>query len=331
MSTTSDFFALLENLPASYGGSTRQEASPYAVVGVGEGTLAAELLRTLVGSNFAHSGTQFVFFSPDAADLARQYAELAEVAGAGVRRIATGGQAADLDALVPGGVLATYHFAQAVAYASGHAEEAQAADLALSALAARCAPHVQEQNPARDLAWSLWGRMPLLLAAPEAAALPHAWQALFARTAKTLALPVLGDALPLVTGAFEAQHEQGDGRLALLLGDVDAALSVAREVLDSRIDEVIHVPYPQGTQADYAGQLTLWYFGAWVAAYLAERYGQSPADPPMLARAQAVLTGEENELALQADRQDGRRTAVSDEPEWADDPASDEELTEDEE
>lgn len=310
MSSTTEFLNLLERLPGSYAGATRPAQAPYAVVGVGEGTLAAELLRTLNGTNFTRSGTQFVLGSPDAADLGRTYAELAEVAGAAVRRISTGGNAAEVDALVPGGALSTYHFAQAVAHATGHADEARAADQAIQELAGRCAPHVQDGNPARDLAWSLWGRVPLLLAAPDAEALPRAWQAVLARTAKTLAVPVTGDPLPIVTSAFEARHEQGDGRVAVILGDLDAALGIATEVLETRIDEVIHVPYPDGVEAGYAGQLALWYFGAWVAAYLAERNGQSPADSPVLTRAQAVLAGEEPSSGALNAGMDERRTGI---------------------
>ncbi|WP_135228535.1 SIS domain-containing protein [Deinococcus fonticola] len=322
MTSTADFLTLLERLPGSYSGPTRPEPGPHAVVGTGEGTLAAALLRTLIGSNFTREGTQFVLSSPDAADPARTYAELAEVAGANARRISTGGQAGDVDVLVPGGALATYHYAQAVAHASGHADEAQAADRAMTTLAGQCAPHVQDNNPARDLAWSLWGRAPLLIAAPDADALPHAWQHLLARTGKTLSVPLPGDPLAIVTGAFEAQHEHGDGRVALILGDTDPALHIAREILESRIDEIIHVPYPEGTEAGYAGQLAHWYFAAWVAAYLAERYHQTPGDPPMLARAQAVLAGDDaDDLSLRADHEDGRRSQVEDNDWEADDEA----------
>ncbi|MCD0157628.1 SIS domain-containing protein, partial [Deinococcus sp. 6GRE01] len=174
-----------------------------------------------------------------------------------------------------------------------------------------------ENNPARDLAWSLWGRTPLLLAAPEAEALPHAWQHLLARTGKTLSIPVLGDPLPFVTGAFEAQHEKGDAKVALILGDADDTLLLAREILESRIDEIIHVPYPDGA-VGYPAALALWYFGAWVAAYLAERYEQQPGDLPVLARAQGVMSGEDRENArLAAPRDDLRRTNVL--KDWADD------------
>lgn len=324
MSATSDFLTLLEQLPGSYSGPTRTEAAPYAVVGTGEGTLSAELFGTLVDTNFTRTGTQFVLSSADAADAARTYAELAEVAGAAVRRVSTGGAAEEVDVLVPGGALAVYHYAQYLAHATGHAEAAQQADDYLRDLAGRCAPHVTEGNPARDLAWSLWERVPLLLAAPDAEALPALWQSVLARVGKTLSVPVLGDPLPFVTGAFEARHTQGDGRLVLLLGDPDPTLNIASEVLQSRTDEIVHVPYPAGAESGYAAQLALWYFAVWVGAYLAERYEQAPTDPPMLARAQAVLAGEESEDTLKADRpeEDRRRTAVEDD--WNDEALDDE-------
>ncbi|GAA5504074.1 hypothetical protein Dxin01_03842 [Deinococcus xinjiangensis] len=313
MSATDHFLTLLEQLPASYSGPTRAEAAPYAVVGVGEGVLAADLFRALVNVNFTRTGTQFVLSSADAADAARTYAELAEVAGAGVKRVSTGGAAADVDVLVTGGALATYHYAQYLAYATGHAEDAQQADEYLRDLSQRCAPQVTEGNPARDLAWSLWERVPLLLAAPDAEALPTAWQSVLARVGKTLSIPVLGDPLPFVTGAFEAKHERGDGRLALVLGDSDEALNIALEILQSRTDETIHVPYPAGAQGGYAAQLSLWYFAVWVGVYLAERYNQAPTDSPVLPRAQAVLAGEESEDTLKADRpdEDERRRDLS--------------------
>ncbi|MEF2280288.1 SIS domain-containing protein [Deinococcus sp. YIM 134068] len=297
-----DTLTLLERLPGSYGGPIQPEPGPHALIGVGEGTLAAHLAATLVPGTLARGGTQFVLSSADAGDTARDYAALAEVAGAAVRRVSTGGAPGDVDVLVPGGLSTTYHAAQFVAHASGHADQAADAERLLAELRDRCAPAVTEGNPARDLAWSLWGRTPLLLAAPDADALPHAWQTLLARVGKTLAVPVLGDSLPLVTGAFEARHEGGDAKVAVLLGDPDPAMGIAREVLESRVDEVRHVPYPPGVNPEhpggYAAQLALWYFGAWVAAYLAERYGTTAADSPVLARAQTALAGESDPEAL---------------------------------
>lgn len=308
--------SLLERLPGSYAGPTQPEPGPHGLIGVGEGTLAAHLAATLIPATLTRSGTQFVVFSADAGDAARDYADLAEVAGAAVRRVSTGGAVDDVDVLVPGGLTVTYHAAQYLAHASGHADQAAEAETLLLELRARCAPEVEDGNPARDLAWTLWGRLPLLLAAPDAEALPHAWQSLLARVGKTLSVPVLGDPLALVTGAFEAQHEKGDAKVALLLGDPDPALLIAREVLESRIDEVVAVPYPAGGNpahpGGYAAQLALWYFGAWVAAYLAERYGVAADDLPVLTRAQAVLAGEPDPDTLTlggaAQRDEGRQT-----------------------
>ncbi|MFC4639721.1 SIS domain-containing protein [Deinococcus hohokamensis] len=320
--TPSSLISLLLTLPGSYAGPARPEDAPYAVVGVGEGTLAAHLSQALAPQSLARSGTQLVLSSPDAQGPATDYADLAEVAGATTRRVSTGGAPGEIDVLVPGGPLSTYHFAQYVAHATGHSDQAQAADALLSDLAARCAPEVEEGNPARDLAWSLWSRTPLLLAAPDAEALPHAWQALLARTGKTLSIPVLGDPLPFVSSAFEAHHEKGDAKVALLLGDPDPALHLSREILESRVDEVIHVPYPEGAGSGYAGQLALWYFGAWVAAYLAERYEMSAADPEVLRRAQAVMSGDdEDRLRLSAGRDDLRRTEMV--RDWRDSGADD--------
>lgn len=293
--------SLLQALPGSYAGPTRPEPAPHALIGVGEGTLGASLARILVGTTLTHSGTQFVISSPDARSAATDYADLAEVAGAGVRRVGTAGTPEEIDVLIPSGPLSAYHAAQYVAHASGHADQAAQADALLTQLAQTCHPGIETGNPARDLAWSLWGRLPLLLAAPEAEALPGAWQHLLARTAKTLSVPMLGDPLALATGAFEAQHEKGDAKVALILGDPDPALHLTREILDSRIDEVIHVPYPAGAESGYAGQLALWYFGAWVAAYLAERYDMPAEDTDVLRRAQNVLSGEDDDrLGLEA-------------------------------
>lgn len=330
--------SLLERLPGSYAGPTRPEAGPHGLIGVGEGALAAHLAAPLVSGTLVRSGTQFVVSSADAQDAARDYADLAEVAGVTVRRVSTGGSPDDVDVLVPGGLSTPYHAGQYLAHATGHAGEAEEAELLLANLRDRCAPHVTEENPARDLAWTLWGRLPLLLAAPEADALPHAWQSLLARVGKTLAVPVLGDPLVLATGAFEAQHEKGDAKVALILGDPDPTLDIVREVLETRIDEVVHVPYPEGVNPDrpggYAAQLALWYFGAWVAAYLAERYAVAASDPPMLARAQAVLAGDPAASAGSGTGADVRRTnLVRDWREAADngedDPDYDEDLNED--
>ena len=285
--------ALLALPHASEGAAPRP--APYGVLGLGEGALAAELLFPLIGRRLTAQGTQFVLASGDWDAGAGDYAGMAEVSGARVVRLGDTLEGGDgPNALVRRGPLSTYHYAQWVAHAAGFEEEARAADRLLADLAARCAPEVEE-NPARTLAWSLWGRVPLLLAAQGEDVLPRAWQQLLARVGKSLAVPVAHDPLYVLSGAFEARHENGDGRVALLLGDEDAELALAREVLETRLDEVIHVPYPEGV-GGYAGNLALWYFGLWVASYLAERYGQPPEDSPALRALFANLDGRGQEL-----------------------------------
>lgn len=288
---------LLLDLPASYKGPTKAESAPYGVIGTGEGLLAAHLAQSLVGSNFVRSGTQFVLFSPDVTNEARVYTEISEVAGAQVRGIATGGPTSleHLDVLVPEGAFSTYHYLQYLAYATGHKAQAEQADVLLHNISEQCRPQ-NEQNPARDLAWQLWDRTPLLIAAADADGLPHAWQSLLARMGKTLALVACGDPLLLASSAFEARHERGDGRLALILGDLDAHLQVTREVLETRVDEVLHLPYlGQPETHAYVQHVGLWYFGAWVAFYLAEHYKQSSADSAVLLKARQTLTEQQGQ------------------------------------
>lgn len=270
-----EFSDILRALPGSFEGAPHYDG-PYGVLGLGEGALPAELLQNLIERRLTSSGTQFVLASGDWEGAADDYANIAEASGARVVRVG-GGELGKLSGLVARGALSTYHYAQWVAHACGQAVQAQRADRLMADLAARCAPEVQEGNPARDLAWSLWTRTPLLLAPQGEGFLVWAWQVVLARVGKSLSVGLEHDPLYVLTGAFEARHESGDERVALLLGEEDQELTLAREVLESRVDEVILVPYPEGENG-YAGGLALWYFALWVAHYLAERYGQRSED-----------------------------------------------------
>ena len=79
-------------------------------------------------------------------------------------------------------------------------EDLKEAERLLADLARRCGPETGEDNPARALAWSVWGRAPLLLAAPDAEALPQAWQHLLARVGKTLGVPAIVASNALISG-----------------------------------------------------------------------------------------------------------------------------------
>lgn len=290
-------FDQLSRLPGSYQGPDFQgaglaDAAPFGLLGLGEASLAARICEDFAQPGLVRSGTQLLLNSPETQAAAADFAALAEVGGVRVLRAGIGeGRRFDLDALgylAPGGVLGTYHLAQYVAYATGHAEEARQAEALMLELRDRCGPETEDGNPARELAWSLWGRSPLLLAPAGEGVLIEAWQGLLARVGKVLSIPVEHEPLYTLTGAFEARHERGDGRLALILGDEDAEMGLCREILETRIDEVALIPYPSGFEG-YPGTMALWYFGAWVAAYLAEREGTSPDDSPALVQVMASL------------------------------------------
>ena len=291
---------LLSSLPGSYQGPTRPLEGPFGLLGLGETSLAARLCQDFAPVTLARQGTQLVLSSPETQAAADDFAALSEVSGVQVRRVGAGeGSRFDLNTLsylAPGGVLSTYHLAQYLAHVTGHGAQAQQAEALLLALRDQCAPQreAEDGNPARELAWTLWGRAPLLLAPTGEGVLIEAWQMLLARIGKVLSVPVEHEPLYLVTGAFEAHHERGDGRLALILGDEDAEMTLCREVLETRIDEVRLVPYPaagglESEAGGYAGTLGLWYFGAWVAAYLAEREGTTPDDSPALRQVLSTL------------------------------------------
>jgi Phosphoglucose isomerase N-terminal domain/Bacterial phospho-glucose isomerase C-terminal SIS domain len=290
----------LSRLPASYQGPDRLrsgqlQTGPFGLLGLGEASLAARICEDFAQAALVREGTQLLLSSPETQAAADDFAALAEVSGVRVLRVGAGeGRRFDLSSLeylAPRGVLGTYHLAQYLAHATGHAAEAKQAEVLLAGVRDTCAPEVEEGNPARDLAWSLWGRTPLLLAPAWEGVLLQAWQGLLARVGKVLSVPAEHGPLYTLTGAFEAHHERGDGRLALILGEEDTEMALCREILESRIDEVTLIAYP-GRASGYAGTLALWYFGAWVAAYLAEREGASPEDSAALVQMLSALTSE---------------------------------------
>jgi hypothetical protein len=295
----------LEALPGSFDGATRPLEGPFGVLGFGEGALPAELAKDLMDTNaLTSSGTQFIlaggfdFGAVDAATL------IAEASGTRVFRIglpkARRAQVIDdelsmgladepdddVDAdffAVPTSSLSPYTYSQALAHLTGHAELAQDADAALSELLEQCKTDIPtEQNTAKQLAWSLWTRTPMLIPASGFQVQAWAWQMSLSRLGKSLAIPIERNALEVIASGFEARHESGDALVALLLGGQDEALMYAREILETRVDEVITVPAPKGT--GYAANLGLWYLSCWVGFYLSLLYNQDPKDSAPLER-----------------------------------------------
>jgi hypothetical protein len=287
----------LEALPGSYNGPTRVLQAPYGVIGFGEGALAAEFVRSFIDAASTNGGTQFVlaggldFGQVEASSL------IAEASGATVFQL--GGKrgvhaqitdeesslvlSEDSDESVtdiPSSPLGTYHYAMALAYTTGNLEAARAAEDSLATLRDSCRSEVpSEENPAKQLAWKLWTRTPLLPSSGFTAQ-PWAWQFALSRLGKSMSIPIPGNAVEIAASGFEARHESGDALVALFLGGEDESLRLARELLETRVDEVIEVP--SSVSDPFAANLALWYLACWVGLYLSLLYGQDPQDSSAL-------------------------------------------------
>jgi Bacterial phospho-glucose isomerase C-terminal SIS domain len=291
----------LELLPGSYAGGTRTLPAPYGVIGFGEGALGAEFARDFIDAASVSGGTQFIlaggldFGAVDAATLISE-ASGATVFQMGSPRISRVRRSEDeitmalLEdddddeaevARVEPGPLATYHYAMALAHMTGNAEKARAAEIALERVRDACKADVPtDENLAKQLAWKLWTRTPLLIAAGGFSVQPWAWQLSLARLGKSISIPVPGNALEIASSGFEARHESGDSLVALFLGGEDESLRVAREILETRVDEVIVIPTAE--RDTFAANLELWYLSCWVGFYLSLMYSADPMDSATL-------------------------------------------------
>jgi hypothetical protein len=286
----------LETLPGSYDGPTKVMTAPYGVIGFGEGALAAELTREFIDDVSVAGGTQFILSGGMDFGAVEAAALISEASGATVFQMGseTGFQAEvssdevsislgndDSVTRVASSALATYHYALSLAHMTGNAAKAQAVDAALAALRDTCNATVPtEENPAKQLAWKLWTRTPLLIPSGGFALQPIVWQVALSRIGKSMSIPVPLNALEVVASGFEARHESGDELVALFLGGEDERLRVARELLETRIDEVIEV----GTKEPdlFAANMALWYLSCWVGYYLSLMYSADPQDSSSL-------------------------------------------------
>jgi hypothetical protein len=289
----------LEALPGSYDGPKRALPAPYGVIGYGEGAWAAEVARDWIDSAIITGGTQFVLLGGLDFGEAEAGMILAQAAGATLYRMGVGTKEAratrdekgltlklsaefeQLEHLIPFSPPSSYTYLQALCYATDAEKSATEADRVLADLCERCKTDVHsDTNPAKQLAWKLWTRTPLLLAGTQFQNQIWIWQELLSRIGKSMSIPIERNPLTVIASGFEARHESGDSLVALLLGGSDEVLEYMQEVLESRVDEIIHVPAADAEP--YAQQLGLWYFGAWVSLYLALLYGQDPKDSAAL-------------------------------------------------
>jgi Phosphoglucose isomerase N-terminal domain/Bacterial phospho-glucose isomerase C-terminal SIS domain len=292
----------LEALPGSYSGPVRALPGPFGIVGFGEGAWPAEFARAWIEQTVISDGTQFVLAGGLDFGEAEVAAIISEASGSKPYRI---GQAAlsaqdqdsleidaedsnedysedfGIDQIVPASPLSTYTYLQSIAYATNHASSAEAADNLLRDLCAQYKTDVHtNDNPAKRLAWSLWTRTPLILASPEYSQQIWAWHVSIARIGKSMSIPLERNPLTVLSSGFEARHEAGDSLVALVIGGLDESMGIAKEMLESRVDEVITIDAQPGEP--YASGLGLWYLSVWVGFYLAILYGIDPKDSTAL-------------------------------------------------
>lgn len=279
------FFAALARLPGSYDGPDGLRPEPYGLIGYGEAANLPPLLSSWVDAPVVLSGTQFVlaggFDYGDAAPFKLQ----AELGGAEVVVLGHGVHAPDL-AVAPEPT-SLYTYAGYLAHATGHAEPWREAERAMLELAAALGPEVETaRNPAKLLAWSLWNRVPLILASRRLAGLGELVQRALARVGKALAIDAGLHPLELLAGAFEGRHQLADDVVGLVLGEDDDETRLAQEVLQSRVAQLERLSLPFGgvgtAPEDAAAHgLVLWYAALWVAGYLATLHQLTPLDSPV--------------------------------------------------
>ena len=118
-------------------------------------------------------------------------------------------------------------------------------------------------------------------------------QRVFARVGKSLSVSAGEHPLELLAGAFEGRHNLADDVVGVMVGDEDAEMRLAKEVLETRAAQLEHVNLPFGEVGapltdPGARALVFWYISLWTAAYLAFLHEQSPEDSQVYGALQAA-------------------------------------------
>lgn len=288
------FLAAIESLPDSYDGPDGVRPEPYGLIAFGEAANLPALVRSWIDAPLVTSGTQFL------AATGFDFGELgplkitSEMSGAEV--VTVGSPLYEPDVHVPAGPFSLYTVACYVGYATDHGDAVEQINDALRAIAERCRARVQtEVNPAKALAWTLWNRVPLLLASRSNSAAPPLVQRVFARIGKSLAISSGQHPLEFATGALEGNHALGDDLLALVLGSDDRETELARQVLATRVAQIESLDLAEVIAEPPADPvvsgMALWYLSLWVAAYLAILHGHDPADSGVYDEVRKVAQG----------------------------------------
>jgi len=292
------FLTRLAALPDAYDGPDGARPGPHGFDATGPAAVLVPLLAPWADGRGGAPGTLVLVsgrFDADAA-LERRRAE-AEAAGAEV--VVLGDASEGVGATIPDvalvdDALAPYHVVRYLAHATGRAEAGVRLEAALRHVAAAADPVVPTpENPAKQLAWALWQRVPLLVGERIGAASQPLLQQTFARVGKALAVPSGDHAALVAAAAFEGRHALADDLVALLVGRRAAEFDLVEELLATRVAQVERLQFdggwlPPATDDAVVDGLTLWYAATWVAAYGALLADLDPADESLYGRVRAV-------------------------------------------
>jgi hypothetical protein len=295
----------LLHLPHAPSLADRPRPAPIGFEATGPASVLVPVLAPWVDGRLVVGGTQVLVDGGFGADDVALWRVAAEAGGAEIVLLgerdeaaaalaAFGGAAPEPTAELADGPLAAFEIVRLLAHATARADALPGFDDRLAAIATVCATTVPtEINPAKSLAWRLHQRVPLLVTARGGAALQGWVQQVFARVAKTLAVPT-GDHPALVAAtAFEARHALGDDVVALILGVTDAETDVVTEVLSTRTAQLERLTlgaegWPEGLGEPVYDAALVAYAATWVAAYGALLGGLDPGDADVYASVRAA-------------------------------------------
>lgn len=304
-----DPHGLLEALLRMPHGATvddRTRSRPIGFEATGPAAVLVPLVAPWVDGRLVVGGTQVLVDGGFAGDDVALWRLTAEAAGGETvvlgahdeAAVVLGGGEDEPDVVLDDGPLATFEVVRLLAHATGQTERLPAFDERLAAIATACAATVPtELNPAKALAWRLHQRVPLLVTARGGGALQGWVQQVFARVAKTLAVPT-GDHAPLVAAsAFEARHALGDDLVGLVLGVEDAETQLVAEILATRTAQIERLTlgtegWPEPLLEPVLDAALVAYAATWVATYGALLAELDPGDPGVYASVRAAAAAE---------------------------------------
>lgn len=297
------FLGRLATLPGSYAGPDGQQPGPYGLTAYGEAAVLGDLLRPWLDGPLVASGTQFLLAGGFAFGELGALQMQAEAAGAKV--LVLGPADPQPSWGVDSGPLAPYHYVGYLAHAVGRGRAFGEIQESLAAIARTFGPETPtEGNAAKALAWAVWDRAPLLVTSRAHAEAQPLLQQLYARVGRGLLLPTGPHPGGVLSGALEGRRALGDDLLALLVGEDDPEMELARELLATRVPQIEGLDWGvlgvEPPDDPVLARLVLWYALAWVSAYTAILHQQAPGESELYRRVADAAEGGSGEEPAEA-------------------------------